>query len=144
MAETATPWASPDDVRGVWLLDEEDLPDDTKISKWIARAQRLIESTRRQYAPSSQPIAARIAGDESLAETVSDLVVAMVCRVFSNPEGVRSAMDVTGPLTSNVTYGGDDPGTLYVTSKEMASVGVARRRQRAFSVPTGGLGRRSW
>lgn len=138
------PWADPQTVIDGWLLDADLLPTEKQIRIWIRRAQTLIEDTRRAVAPRSTSIAQRIETDRELAQTVSDVVVAMVERVFANPEGVRSAMDVTGPLTGSVTYGGDNPGTLDVTAKEMRRLGISKRRQRAFSVPTSRYGGRSW
>ncbi|VEG28042.1 Gp19/Gp15/Gp42 family protein [Actinomyces howellii] len=116
-------------VRGAWLLDPEDLPEDSVLQGLIGRAERLL----RGLSPSLGDRAAR---DPDLADRVQDVVVAMVLRVVSNPEGVRSTSETTGPLTTSVTYGGSDPGQLFVTDTEKDLLGIrrGRRRQAAFSV----------
>lgn len=137
MPVAKAPWADPQEVVNGWLLDEDLLPDETKITVWIARAQKLVEDTYRIKKPNATPLSEKVAADPDLAETARDIIVAMLERVFSNPEGVRSAMDVTGPLTGSVTYGGDNPGVLDLSDTEARRMGIFnRRRQRAFSVPT--------
>ena len=84
-------WATADDVIDSWLGD--DVPADVaKVETWIARAERLIRATF----PNIQD---RIdSGDEpDLQDNVIDVVVAMVTRVFRNPNGYRS---MTGQMTA--------------------------------------------
>src|SRR5699024_11077629 len=86
---------------------------------WIARAERLIRATFPN-------IQGRIdSGDEpDLQDNVIDVVVAMVPRVFRNPNGYRS---MTGPMTAGpfagsdtVTCGGASPGARARTGDEKA------------------------
>jgi len=49
-------------------------------------------------------------------------VVAMVTRVFRNPEGIRQTNVTTGPYTNSKTYGGDTPGGLGLTADELAKL----------------------
>lgn len=111
-------WTSPSDVTDAWIGD--DAPTDTdKIQNWIDRAEREI----RYRVPDIQD---RIdaEGDEvpprmDLLEAAVDVVVAMVTRVFRNPSGIRQANETTGPFTTSMTYGGDQPGALTMTSDEL-------------------------
>ena len=68
-----------------------------------------------------------------LIETARDVVVAMVTRVFRNPEGIRQANTTTGPYTESRTYGGDVPGGLGLTDDELSKLSGVRIRG-AFTV----------
>lgn len=118
-------WTAPTDVTDAWI--GEGAPTDTvKIQTWINKAEREI----RESVPGIQ---ARIEAEEhetpsrtDLLETAKDVVVAMVTRVFRNPEGIRSINDVTGPFTKSTTYGGDTPGGLTLTERELSKLSGAR------------------
>lgn len=108
-------WTSAAEVIDAWIGD--DAPDDeTKVDNWIGKAERLL----RSKVPSLQ---ARLAADPvvelDLLGNVKDVVTGMVHRVFRNPEGVRQRQEGTGPFTGSVTYGGDQPGALWVTQAEL-------------------------
>lgn len=120
-------WTSPEDVTGSWIGDDEP-HDDDKIQRWIDKAERLI----RFQVPT---IVARIELDESgeLLATTKDVVVAMVQRVFRNPEGIRQYQETTGPYNSGKTYAGDVPGGLALTDEELQRLrGDSRGGQRMF------------
>lgn len=118
-------WTAPSDVTDAWI--GEGAPTDTgKIQTWIDKAEREI----RESVPGIQ---ARIDAQEletpartDLLETAKDVVVAMVTRVFRNPEGIRSINDATGPFTKSTTYGGDTPGGLTLTERELSKLSGAR------------------
>lgn len=116
-------WTAPSDVTNAWI--GEGAPTDAgKIQTWIDKAEREI----RDSVPGIQ---ARIDAQElesrtDLLETVKDVVVAMVTRVFRNPEGIRSINDGTGPFTNSITYGGDTPGGLTLTERELSKLSGAR------------------
>ncbi|WP_406234937.1 hypothetical protein [Nocardia sp. NBC_01009] len=70
-------------------------------------------------------------------------VVKVVCRVIlrhvRNPEGVRTKSEGLGPFPIANTYGGNDPGTLYLTAEdreELAGLGSLGGGQKAFTVDT--------
>lgn len=109
-------WATPEDVFDAWI--GEGAPDDEAIVEtWIGKAEREV----RFRVPD---LLARIAADESgdLQATAVDVVVAMVIRVFRNPEGIRQRNITTGPFTGSETYGGDVPGGLALTDDELAKL----------------------
>ena len=132
-------WATPDDVIDSWIGD--DAPDDPLlVEKWIARAERMI---RREF-PS---IPARIVADAEpdLADTVNDIVVAVVTRVFRNPFGHRSisGQETTGQFSGSntITFGGDNPGALELLDSERAALALPgeKRGRRAYSFMPGGI-----
>ena len=122
-------WTTAADVTGAWIGDGEPLDDD-KIDLWIGKAERLL----RYRIPS---LAGRITADTSgeLLATTRDVVVAMVTRVFRNPEGVRQWQETTGPFTNGKTYAGDTPGGLTITDEELQRLdGMTSSTQRAFGI----------
>jgi hypothetical protein len=114
-------WTVPTDVTDAWI-GEGAPADPTKIQTWIDKAEREI----RGRVPDLQ---ARISAEQAeeparvdLLETARDIVVAMVIRVFRNPEGIRSTNEAAGPFTKMKTYGGDTPGGLILTDAELAKL----------------------
>ena len=132
-------WATSDDVIDSWIGD--DAPDDPLlVEKWIARAERMI---RREF----PAIGARIVSglEPDLADTVNDVVVAVVTRVFRNPSGHRSVsgQETTGQFSGSntITYGGDNPGALELLDSERAALALPgeKRGRRAYSFVPGGI-----
>lgn len=118
-------WTTPQDVLDAWI--GADAPSDTAlIQNWIDRAERLI---RRQVADVQVRIDAEadeVPPSTELLDTARDVTVAMVIRVFRNPEGIRQTNQTTttGPFsdTKMQTYGGDVPGGLGLTGDELAAL----------------------
>ena len=108
-------WTTADDVIAAWIGD--DAPSDaSKVDVWIGKAEREV----RRRVPDLQ---ARVdANEPDLLENIQDVVTAMVHRVFRNPEGVRTVSTGTGPFSGSTTYGGDQPGGLYLTEDEVAKL----------------------
>ena len=132
-------WATPDDVIDSWIGD--DAPDDDLlIAEWIGRAERLI---RREFPSLADRIAS--GAEPDLAETVNDVVVSMVTRVFRNPSGHRSVsgQETTGQYSGSntITYGGDNPGALELLDSERAALALPgeKRGRRAYSFMPGGI-----
>lgn len=120
-----TDWASPEDVQARWV--GPDAPDDTpRLTTLIGDAQRLIIA---EY-PTMQD---RIDTADIDPELVKQVVCGMVARVFRNPEGLRTGMEQDGPFSRQVTYGGDEPGSLHLSDDDRALL-VGRPRGRAFTI----------
>lgn len=125
-------WTLASEVISAWI--GVDAPTDTaKVDNWVAKAERLLRAkvpglqARLDVIPVVEP---------DLLGNVKDVVTAMVQRVFRNPEGVRQRQEGTGPFTGSVTYGGDQPGALWVTDAELALISVAGSNRGAFTVDT--------
>lgn len=132
-------WATSDDVIDSWIGD--DAPDDPLlVEKWIARAERLI---RREFPTINERIVSGLEPD--LVETVNDVVVAVVTRVFRNPSGHRSVsgQETTGQFSGSntITFGGDNPGALELLDSERAALALPgeKRGRRAYSFIPGGI-----
>jgi hypothetical protein len=121
-------WTAAADIVAAWIGD--DAPEDlAKVAVWVDKAERLL----RSKVPTLQ---GRLdaSADDDLPGNVQDVVTAMVQRVFRNPEGVRQRQEGTGPFTGSVTYGGDQPGALWVTEQELALLAPADEASGAFTI----------
>ncbi len=126
-------WTAPDDVTGSWI-GENPPEDDALIQRWIDKAEREI----RFRVPTLQ---ARLdeeqeggTEDTPLLSTAVDVTVAMVTRVFRNPEGIRQVNETTGPYTESRTYGGNTPGGLGLTGDELAKLQGVTGGRNAFTI----------
>lgn len=114
-------WTQPSDVTGAWI--GEGVPtDDDLIQTWIDKAEREIKYRVPDVQARIDAEAAETPARTDLLETAKDVVVAMVIRVFRNPEGIRQTNVTTGPYTASKTYGGDVPGGFGVTDDELAKL----------------------
>jgi hypothetical protein len=120
------------DVLGAWIGD--DAPTDTaKVDIWIGKAERLLRS---KVPTLGARLDSGFETEPDLFGNVVDVVTSMVQRVFRNPEGIRQRQEGTGPFTGSVTYGGDQPGELWITDAELALVSPAGSTRGAFTVDT--------
>lgn len=124
-------WTTPADVIDAWI--GEGAPDDAgKVQAWIDKAEREIRFRVPDVQERMDKEAAETQPRTDLLETAKDVTVAMVTRVFRNPEGIRQVNETTGPFTSSRTYGGDVPGGLGLTDDELAK--LQGQRGGAFTV----------
>jgi len=122
-------WVTAGDVTSAWI--GADAPEDAGLlGKWIAKAERLV----RSEVPGIQD---RIdsATEPDLLDNASDVVIDMVIRKFRNPEGLRQVQESTGPFSGSRTYGGTEPGALYLTDDDLKKLTLGTSGgQHAFSV----------
>jgi hypothetical protein len=96
--------------------------DPALVDVWIARAERMIRNNVPDLQARLDAEADLVPPVTDLLDSVRDVVVAVVTRIFRNPEGVRTRQESTGPLGGSVTYGGNDPGGLALTADELTSL----------------------
>ena len=126
-------WTTAADVIGSWIGDGA--PEDSAlVDTWIGRAERLIRRSVPDLQARLDAEAGLVPPSTEMLDTARDVVVEMVSRKFRNPEGRRSTSIGTGPFSENVTFGGDQPGGLYLTDDELASLRGIQSGQRAFSI----------
>lgn len=122
-------WTQPADITTRWL-GTTSLPTDSQLDTLIGDAEDIISVT-------FSDIQARIDATTLPLERVVRVASNMVMRYLRNPDGMRQTSTTTGPFTNSATYGGDEPGTMYMTDKERDDLsGVSQSG--AFSVDTVG------
>lgn len=125
-------WTTSADVLGAWIGD--DAPADADlVDTWVGKAERLL---RAKVPGLEARVDAGADADSDLLDTIQDVVSAMVQRVFRNPEGVRQRQETTGPFSGSVTYGGDQPGSLWITDAELSMLSGAGTNRGAFTIDT--------
>lgn len=125
-------WTTATEVTAAWIGN--DAPTNTAlVDTWIGKAERLL---RAKVPTLTARLAVTPVTEPDLLGNVKDVVTAMVQRVFRNPEGVRQRQEGTGPFTGSVTYGGDQPGALWVTDAELALVSKAGTNRGAYVINT--------
>lgn len=105
-------WTEPSDVTQDWI--GANIPaDETLVGRWVAKAERML---RREFPTLNERLES---GQEpDLLDTVKDVVIAMVTRVFRNPEGIRQMQETDGSFTGSITFSGDQPGGLVLLDSE--------------------------
>lgn len=96
--------------------------DDQLIDVWLGKAEREIRYRVPDIQARIDAEAEEIPGRTDLLEAAQDVTVAMVTRVFRNPEGARQKQWTTGPFSESMTVGGAEPGSLYLTEDELAKL----------------------
>lgn len=128
-------WLDSVELFNDWIGDDLPPVTDETVERWISKAERLL---RREFPTLQDRIDTDDTGD--LLDNVKDVISAMVTRVLRNPDGRRSTQKGAGPFTESITFGGDTPGVLFLTSEEravLADVSDAGHG-RAFTISMGG------
>ena len=126
-------WATAGDVLDAWIGDGA--PTDlAKVETWIGMAERLIRREVPDLQGRLDAEAELVPPVTALLDTVRDIVISMVTRVFKNPDGKRSIQSASGPLSESITFGGDNPGGLFLSDDERKALLGGRSGQRAFMV----------
>lgn len=110
-------WVEPNDVIDSWVGGNTPT-DVSKLQVWIDRAERLV---RRRVPDLQTRIDAEAELEPSvtdLLDTAKDVVIEMVTEVFKNPDGKRSIQSASGPLSESTTFGGDNPGKLFLSRQQ--------------------------
>jgi len=121
-------WTSPQDVKDRWLLGEVPVPD-SQLAVLIGDAEDTVGSE-------FSDIQSRIDALTLPLVRVQKVVARMVIRHIRNPEGIRQISEGTGPFTGSRTYGGDEPGAMYLTDEDRAELAGTKTGQRAFTIDT--------
>lgn len=126
-------WTTAEDVLNAWIGDGA--PTDlTKVDTWIGMAERLIRREVPDLQSRLDAEAELVPPVTDLLDTVRDIVISMVTRVFRNPDGRRSIQQTTGAFSESTTFGGDTPGGLILTDDELSALQGNKSGQRAFMV----------
>lgn len=119
-------WASTQDVTDRWI-GENPLPaTDAQIATLLEDAEDVI---LREF----KTLEADVAAGTVPARRVAKVAARMVIRHLQNPSGMRQVQHTAGPFMEGLTYGGAEPGALYLTDEDRAELGGARSRS-AFMI----------
>lgn len=138
------PWATPTNVRDRWV-GPGDFPADATDQKLTTLIGDVEDSILSEFPDIQQRIddAATPPDPPNPRAIPQARVVKVVCRIvlrhLRNPEGMRSKTMGAGPFSTANTYGGDEPGSLYLTEedrRELAGLGSLSGGQKAFTINT--------
>lgn len=128
-----TRWAEAQDVRLRWLSGPLSVEDE-QIEILLADVEDFLTG---EFADLDD----RLADGRLTTARLRRVVVRIAIRVLRNPSGYRQVTSGTGPFTGSATYGGDQPGEIYVTDedrKDLVGRGKVSTR-RASNTYLGGL-----
>lgn len=120
-------WTVSDDVRDRWVGTDAVPATDAQITTLLDDAE---DSVLREI-PDIATRILRAAGTDTTTgpsvplTRVKKVVARMVIRHLRNPEGRRTTQRGAGPFQEGVTYGGDEPGALYLTDEDRRELGGA-------------------
>lgn len=105
-----TRWATAQDVRDRWLAGPLSV-DDAQIDVLLADVEDFL-------AGEFTDLDDRLADGSLTTARLRRVVVRIAIRVLRNPSGYRQVTSGTGPFTGSATYGGDQPGEIFVTDED--------------------------
>lgn len=128
-----TRWADAEDVRLRWLSGPLSVEDE--------QIEVLLEDIEDFLTGEFKDLEERIADGRLSEKRLTRVIVRIAIRVLRNPAGYRQVTSGTGPFTGSATYGGDQPGEIYVTDEDRKDlIGRGKGRSvKAFSIYPGGF-----
>lgn len=120
-------WTEPADVTDRWLGSDVPASND-QLEKLLGDAEDTI---LREFPDLPERV-----GDETgqVPELrVQKVAARMVIRLLRNPEGYRQVQEGAGPFTEGRTFGGSQPGEMYLTDEDRADLGNVREGK-AFTI----------
>lgn len=133
----ALTWTEPSDVRDRWLGEVALTATDAQISTLLEDAE---DTVLREFPDMAERIARADGSDTSDGPAtplrrVKKVIARMVIRHLRNPEGIRQTQEGAGPFQRSLTYGGEEPGAIYLTEDDRADLG-GHRSGGAFTIDT--------
>ena len=128
-----TRWADAEDVRLRWLSGPLSVEDE--------QIEVLLEGIEDFLTGEFKDLEERISDGRLSEKRLTRVIVRIAIRVLRNPAGYRQVTSGTGPFTGSATYGGDQPGEIYVTDEDRKDlIGRGKGRSvKAFSIYPGGF-----
>lgn len=121
-------FATANDVKSRWLTGA--IPaDDTQIEVLVSDAEDIILG---EFSALEDDVSAGVVPKGRVVRVIAR----MVLRVLRNPEGHRTVAETSGPYSGSTTFGGDNPGELYLTDDDRRDLGGRRSKGKAFTVST--------
>lgn len=121
-------FATVEDIKSRWLTGTVPATD--------AQIQTLIGDAEDIIVGEFPTLEADVIAGRVTSTRVARVVSRMIHRVLRNPDGVRTVQETTGPFSGSTTYGGDNPGELYLTDDDRRDIGGRKTKGKAFTVST--------
>lgn len=121
-------WAIIEDIEGRWPASEGEIPSTDE------RLIVLIEDAEDTILREFPDVQGRIDADTLPVNRVVKVVARMVIRHLLNPSGYRAQTQGAGAFQQTITFGGEDPGALYLSDEDRRD--LASGRSRAFTIDT--------
>ncbi|WP_036959197.1 hypothetical protein [Promicromonospora kroppenstedtii] len=120
-------WTEPADVTDRWLGSDIPATDE--------QLTRLLEDAEDTILREFPDLPERLAADPPAVPLlrVQKVAARMVIRLLRNPEGYRQVQEGAGAFTEGRTFGGSQPGEMYLTDEDRADLGNTREG-RAFTI----------
>jgi hypothetical protein len=121
-------YATYNDVLARWFSDDELPATEAQVTTLLEDAEDTI---LREFPDLDERVS-----DGALPERrVIKVEVRMVLRHLRNPGGVRSTQEGAGGYQQTITYGGEEPGSLYLTEDDRRELrSPSSGKGKAFSV----------
>ena len=120
-------WANYSDVTDRWVGGGVPA-DETQVTTLIGDAEDMI---LREFPDIQDRINLGITPVERVIRVTSRMVI----RHLRNPDGQRSKTQGAGPFQESITFGGDEPGALYLTDADRHELaGPTSTKGKAFSI----------
>lgn len=121
-------WTTYEDVQDRWFGSE--------LPATEAQITTLIEDAEDTILREFPTIQDRIDDASLPVVRVVKVTYQMVARVLRNPSGMRSLTRGAGPYQESATYGGEEPGALYLTEQDRRELQESAQGQEGFSINT--------
>lgn len=122
---------SVEDLRAGWISPQSL---DAFTAETIQRKLDEAEDAARAAVPD---LDARIHDGRIPLIRAQRIIKRVVTRALRNPAGVRMQQESTGPFSGSITYGGDEPGEIYLTPEDRAELLGRTRTGRPRTVGIG-------
>jgi hypothetical protein len=121
-------WSTPRDVTGRWVSDDPIPATEDQIETLLDDAEDTI---LREF----PDLPERVGDGPGMVplRRVRKVAARVVIRHLRNPSGARSAQEGAGPFQRATTYGGDEPGGMYLTDQDRRELG-GTKTGRAFQI----------
>ena len=120
-------WTSTEDVANRWVGGGDIPATDEQIEALIEDVEDTILS--------ADPLIQMRVDDLTLPIIrINKVVARVVMRHLRNPSGMRSTQQSAGSFQVSNTFGGAEPGALFLTDDDLIELGIRKRGERAFMI----------
>lgn len=131
-------WVDPETVMGYWVGSDAPTDPQTVLPPLIKGAETVIKF---HFKDMDARLAATEPAEEELMDRLEFVLARMVIRAVRNPEGARAVQSGAGPFQETVTYGGDEPGSIWMLDREydmlLPEGSRSKHSGKAFTIDTG-------